>query len=972
MIWGDWQRFGACAVAGLCAAATLTASAAPAPQRPWGGGAEATEVMVAFRETAPPQARVQTVQRLGLEVSRSGRRLARLRLGAGARQRRETLRSVVRRLRQDPHVRVAEPDFRVRATFTPNDPGFPNLWGLHNTGQTGGTPDADIDAPEAWEQTTGSPEVVVAVIDTGVDLSHPDLAENILRNAQGKVVGYDFANNDANPTDDDGHGSHVAGTIGARGNNLQGVVGVSPLVRIMPVKFLDASGNGNVSDAIEAIDFAIQNGAHIMSNSWGGGGYSQLLAEAVGRARNAGILFVAAAGNDSTNNDSRPTYPANFNRVYDNVISVAASTEADLLPAFSNYGAQTVDIAAPGERVYSTYKGGTYATLDGTSMATPHVAGAAALIKAKFPSLNYLQIRTRLLTNVDTPQGLAGRVRTGRLNVNSALNADGTPPGAPSGLTATLRASDALMLTWTASGDDGAAGQAQQYELRYNTAPITEANFHLAALAEGLPSPAPSGEAQSFLLSGLTSNTQYYMALRAMDNVGNYSALAVSAPFTTSPSGQAVVPVFDNAEGALLFTGQGSWATTTEAFFSPNRSYADSPGASYAPNTDASLTLASSVLLSGFSPRLEYRIRHDLEDGYDFLLVEISPDGQNWTSLPATYSGNNGSWQPASISLAPYYGLSVQVRFRLVSDSIVHQNGAWLDDLRITGAALQAVNGPPVPAAPSGFAGSASSQTSVLLTWVDNSSDETGFRVDRRVGASGAWSTLNSVATNSTQLADNTVQANTQYTYRLVAFNGAGDSPASVAAVTTPPIAPTAPTNLQATGGAGKVTLLWNGSAGATSYTVRRGTTAGGPHEVYKTGVTVPTLVDSSVTTGIQYFYTVSAVNAGGESPQSAEASAVPQGIPPSAPTNIRARRKTARKSQVTWTQSTSAGVVKNRVYRSDSPSGPWSLLAEINATRSYTDTTLVRNTPYYYTVTAVTGEGLESPRSSAAFVKKR
>ncbi|MGD0102394.1 MAG: S8 family peptidase [Acidobacteriota bacterium] len=271
---------------------------------------------------------------------------------------------VIAQLRNDPRVRVAEPDYIVHVLDTiPNDPYFPNLWSLRNTGQgtygsttctTCSKPGADISATKAWDLTTGSDQVVVAVIDTGVDYTHPDLAANILRDSSNKVIGYDYANKDDDPMDDYGHGTHCAGTIGAVGNNGTGVAGVNWTVKIMPLKFLNASGSGTTSDAISSVDFAIAHGAHILSNSWGGGGYSQLLLEAILRAQKAGILFVAAAGNSAANLDSGGFYPAGYNVYASNVIAVAATDSNDLLASYSNYGPQTCDIAAPGDMIYST------------------------------------------------------------------------------------------------------------------------------------------------------------------------------------------------------------------------------------------------------------------------------------------------------------------------------------------------------------------------------------------------------------------------------------------------------------------------------------------------------------------------------------------------------------------------------------------------------------------------------------------
>jgi len=222
------------------------------------------------------------------------------------------------------------------------------------------------------------------------------------------VVGYDFFNEDSDPMDDNEHGTHVSGTIAAVGNNGIGVIGVCPNAKIMPLKFLDNTGSGFTSDAVRAIDFGIANGARVFNASWGGGPRSQALADAIQRARAAGILFVTAAGNDSLNNDTNPDYPSGYEKESDNVITVAASTPADGLASFSNFGVSTVDLAAPGVSILSTVPGNRYAYFDGTSMATPHVSAVAALVWSYFPTCSGSQIRTSL-NNSALDLGTAGR-----------------------------------------------------------------------------------------------------------------------------------------------------------------------------------------------------------------------------------------------------------------------------------------------------------------------------------------------------------------------------------------------------------------------------------------------------------------------------------------------------------------------------------------------------------------------------------
>ncbi|BBL78748.1 hypothetical protein RxyAA322_06020 [Rubrobacter xylanophilus] len=358
-----------------------------------------------------------------------------------------SVEAALRRYRGSPDVEYAEPDFLLHPSREPDDPDYPKLYGLKNTGQTGGTPGADIDAPGAWDVTTGS-ETVVAVVDTGVDVSHPDLEANLWTNddevpKDGRdndgngyvddVHGYDFFNDDASvydPDDGDDHGTHVAGTIAAEGNNGSGIAGVNWRARLMVLKFI-GDGYGYTSDAAAAIHYAIDNGAAVINASWGGAGYSQTLKDAVDRAESAGVLVVAAAGNGGSDgvgddNDTTPFYPSSYDNA--NVISVAATDDADLLASFSNYGSRSVDLGAPGVGILSTVPGG-YASYSGTSMATPHVTGVAALIKGKDPTMNAGQIRETILGAVDEIPALKGKsVTGGRLDAARALGAQNREP----------------------------------------------------------------------------------------------------------------------------------------------------------------------------------------------------------------------------------------------------------------------------------------------------------------------------------------------------------------------------------------------------------------------------------------------------------------------------------------------------------------------------------------------------------------
>lgn len=403
-----------------------------------------------------------------------------------------------------------EPDLPVQIDLTPNDPGYNSLYGMRI-----------IDAPAAWDTSTGSAAMSVAVIDTGIDYTHPDLYLNIWINQReipphiranlidingdglitfhdlndprnqgpGKItdlngngridagdilrplsqggwatgtdtagngyiddlVGWNFVNNTNNPFDDNGHGTHVAGTIGAIGNNGRGVVGVNWEVQMAALKFLSASGSGSTSGAIAALNYAVNNGIPISNNSWGGGGFSSALATSINNARTNGHIFVAAAGNNGSNNDTTAYFPANYN--FDNVVAVASTTSQDRLSNFSNFGANRVHLAAPGSGILSTTPNNTYSTFNGTSMATPHVAGAMALVWSQDRTQTYSEVIRRILDNVDVLSSLEGRVITGgRLNVARAMIAtpsDTTGPRIISAVPNSATRPDRVRLTFS-------------------------------------------------------------------------------------------------------------------------------------------------------------------------------------------------------------------------------------------------------------------------------------------------------------------------------------------------------------------------------------------------------------------------------------------------------------------------------------------------------------------------------------------
>ncbi len=333
-----------------------------------------------------------------------------------------------------PEVAFAEPS---EASFNddlylPDDPNFPRLWGLHNTGQTvegvAGTPDADIDAPEAWDITRGNPNVIVAVIDTGADLNHPDLAANFLPRGS---EDWDFADGpDPSPDDTNGHGTHVAGTA-AGVDNTSGVIGVAPNCRIMPLRVNLTSGmNQNRADAINFVaSHAVANPSrrYVINCSWRMNGDHAGVHSAIQNAVSKSVVVCFAAGNSNVDIDVTPQYPA----VYPEVIAVAATDNRDVRASFSNYGTK-VDVSAPGVNIYSTYPDDAHAYLSGTSMASPHVAGLAALIWSRNPTLTSAQVRTIIEStcdNIDAKNpGFAGKLGKGRINAFKALSATPLPP----------------------------------------------------------------------------------------------------------------------------------------------------------------------------------------------------------------------------------------------------------------------------------------------------------------------------------------------------------------------------------------------------------------------------------------------------------------------------------------------------------------------------------------------------------------
>jgi subtilisin family serine protease/DNA-binding beta-propeller fold protein YncE len=473
-----------------------------------------------------------------------------------------TVEQALDRLRAEPNLEYAEPDYILHADRIPDDPMLAQQWVVRNTGQTGGTPGDDLDMLRAWNVTTGSHDVIVAVIDSGIDPSHPDLRDNLYVNPGeipgngidddgnglvDDVSGWDFANGDNDPFDDLFHGTHVSGIIGAVGDNGVGVAGMAWHVRILPCKFLNSEGQGFSSDAIRAIDYATLMGARVLNNSWGGGALSLAMKDTIDAAGAGGAMFVVSAGNDGNDFADAPQYPAAY--VLPNVIAVAATDANDDLATFSNYGGSVL-LGAPGVSVLSTLPGGKYGRLSGTSMSAPIVSGALALLLSAEPDLDLGALRARLVAAAKPVPALQGKTITGgRLDVFRLLaHPDSTPPGAVTDLKVTDIGSSTVALSVVATGDDGAVGLASTYDVRLARDPthLDPADLDAATAFENRVVPGPPGSVDTIEVDGLVPGTRYEFAVRARDEWDTPGPPSAIVAATTLPP-----PAIDLEPGAL-------------------------------------------------------------------------------------------------------------------------------------------------------------------------------------------------------------------------------------------------------------------------------------------------------------------------------------------------------------------------------------------------------------------------------------
>ncbi|HYO77123.1 MAG TPA: S8 family serine peptidase, partial [Thermoanaerobaculia bacterium] len=629
----------------------------------------------------------------------------------------DNVEEAVAALNADPSVEYAEPNWVLSLPAVPNDPSFGVQWGLQKIG-----------APSAWDTTTNGAGVVVGVVDSGIELTHPDLVANLWTNP-GEVAGngidddgngfvddihgWNFADDLADPTDLAGHGTRVAGVIAATGNNATQVTGVAWTAKLAALKIGDSLIY--VEAAVQAVEYANMMGFRITTNSWGWneGGQSFLLDDVVAAAEAAGHLFIAGAGNDGHDNDQIPCYPSHYTNP--NVISVTATDESDALAWFSNYGFSSVDLAAPGTNIDTTSLGGTHVTASGTSFATPFVAGAAALYWTANPSLTPAQVRDALMLRSDPLPSLHGRtVSGGRLNIANLFDSDAVAPNAIGDLTGVNTSHRSVTIRFTATGDDGAAGRAARYDVRVSAAPITAANFDSATPLIREPQPQTPGTLELFKLSGLAPSSTYYIAVRALDNAGNASALSNVASFTT----QRMAILFDdNVEAGSRWTVTGSdgiggpalWRIASgpmsdSAAWNYNRDL-DS-GTSYdtgAPNWGA-LTSRNLDLTQARDTRLRFRqhVWTDRHLGEDLAQVQVSANGGAWTTLLAKQT-TLYDMIGEELDLSAYDGQHIRIRFFIDTvDARRNSLPGWvLDDIVVDATSANAAASATIDALPS-------------------------------------------------------------------------------------------------------------------------------------------------------------------------------------------------------------------------------------------------------------------------------
>lgn len=789
-----------------------------------GGGYAPDSLLVKFKPSANAS---QKAQARGLVNAASGKafglvkNLEALRLNPGQR-----LVDAVDKLARLPFVEYAEPDYLVQLTTT-NDEFYSLIYAIENTGQSiygqTGTVDADMDVVEAWNTQTGNPGLVIAVIDTGVDYNHPDLAANMWTNTAeipgngidddnngftDDVHGYDFYSSDGEPMDEDGHGTHVAGTICAIANNGIGIVGVVQQCQIMALRFLGPQG-GSVSDAISSLDYAVQMGATISNNSWGGGGFSSALRDAIGAAGDADHVFLAAAGNGGAdqvgdNNDLLPHYPSDYTLT--NIVSVAATDNRDALADFSNFGATSVDIGAPGVDIASTYINNGYVWMSGTSMATPNVTGVVALIRSQNPGWGYQQAIDHLYATGRQAASLVGVTSQGVIAnaANAVAPVEPTsPPAAPTDLSADSAAvtENSVTLSWTDNADNETA-----FDIERDGTVLTD---------------TLGANVTSFTDTGLASATLYSYRVRARNVAGNSTWSNQTDVTTATPPPFQVVQVSgETTPAGTIVSGNYTWTYTNDdqaeviseresGGRKPSRySYVDHRWSLNAPAGSAILTVVGHADISS--------------DGDDFIMAYSTGGAFNpICTLSVVAPG------ACTTSFDLQSGGTVTVR---VTDTNQSAGNRSLDRVHIDQIVMtvESTGGPVTepPFAPTNLTGNAGTPGEIALSWQDLADNETSYRVDRSEDGGNTWMELAVLPANTADHLDDSVASDTPYSYQVRAVNSAGEGVSdkidvTSAVVETPSISLTA--NGYKRKGWQNVDANW--SAGGTVVTLYRNST---------------------------------------------------------------------------------------------------------------------------------------------------
>jgi hypothetical protein len=698
--------------------------------------------------------------------------------------------SAITTLRNNPKVEYAEFDAVVRTLSLPNDPKLVNMWALNGQNTFG------ISAASAWNITTGDPNFVIADIDTGVQVDHLDLAANICRNL-GEVAGngiddddngyiddvngWNFYDDNNNPNDLHGHGTHTSGTFGAVGNNGIGITGVLWQCKILPLKFIGPDGGYN-SDAIRAVEYCVMMGVKVSNNSWGGDQFDQGLKDAIQAAGNSGHIFVAAAGNSSMNSDLSPMYPAGYS--CPNIISVAATESTGYLAYFSNFGPTSVDIAAPGDAIYSTYIGNTLTYMSGTSMAAPQVAGVLGLVWGYHPDWTWQQVKDRVLSRARPLATLAGKCVTGgTLDAYSALSDEPLPPTlAITAPTNNSVSTQGQPVTFTGSATDGLDGIISSNIVWTSNRQGnlgTGASLTLTSLVAGFHTVTGSVTDTR----GLTASQSIAITVRNSTPVVTVTSPTSGAAFSVGKPITFTGSASDQQDGDL--SNRISWTSSLQGQIGNGGSFSrdDLQAGTHTVtatvvddgNLMASATFTVSVVPSGSTaPTVS--------------IISPSSGTTAIAGIAVTFTGSAADDQDGSLSVNINWSSNLQGSIGtgasfMKSDLSVgtHTITAQVTDtsgLSMSATTTVVVQNPAttLPAAPSGVSISRYSG-GVLIKWTDNSNNETGFEIERQYKMGKKWSDAargEDITANTTSWIDG--PGSGTWHYRVRAVNNVGTS----------------------------------------------------------------------------------------------------------------------------------------------------------------------------------------------------